>query len=721
MGRGGHIVSRKKTNSQRVQPALAKGGSSTRPAARIHPVLIIVAVLGLVVIAHWPGLHAGALSFDDGEYLTHNVLVRNPSLHNAGRFLGEILEPSTVHGYYQPLTMISLMADYALGGRPDHLLPFHRTSLVLHVANTLLVMLVLYALFENIVAASLAGLLFGVHPMTVETIVWVGERKTVLAAFFAFASVLAYVRYAKKQEQSRWGCYAASVVAFALGLLSKPTITPLPVCLLLLDFWPLHRLNRRAILEKVPFFIIALISAYITVESQRRTAVAVMPGQEGSIAIPYVVCHNVVFYLRNMLVPIHLSSHYAFPAPLSMKSPAVAVGVIGTAVLLGFLIVSLRRTRAFATGWLFFILAIFPTLGVIGFTNVIAADKYAYWPALGVLLVLAWGMKSLWEPRKADSAAGAWVVAGALLAAGMFGLGTRAYLQRWSTTESLFRYMVSLDNAAAAPLIYLGLELDDQGRTAEALPLHREAARLAPAFEGSHYNLGNSLQKLGRYDEAIVAYRNAIRAKPEFADAFNNMGNALLAKQDVANAKAAYQQAIALKPNLADAHYNLANVLRGEGDISGAVEQYQTTIRLQNDHSAAHKNLAGVLWLRGEFAAALQHYEQVLRLQPGDWQVALRMADFLTDGPAPGLRRPERAVEFARQAVTATGRQNAAALAALALALDRAGRTDEAADPARQAMALAVSRGEQGLASRIQELLGRYLASPSSQKSTYGQ
>ncbi|MGB9625924.1 MAG: hypothetical protein ACPMAQ_13800, partial [Phycisphaerae bacterium] len=266
---------------------------------------VIVVVTVAVVAVHWPALSAQALSFDDSAYLVENDLVRHPGWASARRFLTEVRAPSTVPGYYQPLAMISLMLDYAMGGRPEYLRPFHRTSLALHAANTALIVVLLYGLIgamgrygktgnqgdahtrgkrgvglgepscRALVAGGI-GLLFGLHPLTVEPIPWVGERKTLLAAFFSLWSLVLYVRYARAGGRP-W--YVASLTAYLLALMSKPTSTPLPAAMLLLDFWPLGRLGWRAVIEKVPFLLVGGVSAVITYISQAGTASVVLPGE----------------------------------------------------------------------------------------------------------------------------------------------------------------------------------------------------------------------------------------------------------------------------------------------------------------------------------------------------------------------------------------------------------------------------------------------------------
>ncbi|MFH0981537.1 MAG: hypothetical protein V2A79_08365, partial [Planctomycetota bacterium] len=438
----------------------------------------------LVAAAHWPALSAKAFAFDDSQYLTENPLVQNPSWSAAWRFLREVLEPSTVNGYYQPLSMISLMLDHALGGRADYLRPFHQTSLILHVVNTTLVIGLLYLLFRQPWVAAVIGLLFGLHPLTVEPVVWVGERKTVLATCFALGLLIAYAVYARRLQ---WRFYGACLVLFALALMSKPTTILLPGLLLLLDYWPLRRLSRRSVLEKVPFLVLMVISAVITVVSQSRTATTTMPDEYPPFRIPLMLCHNIVFYLYKIVWPVNLTSHYPIPDPLALSDGMVLAGVIGTCILIPALLISWRWTRALLVGWLCFFVAIFPTMGVIGFTNVIASDKFAYLPSVGLMLTLAWYLSRLWDRRSGSARRSSLfrraepdlrrvvlVLVGAGLALAE-ARATRHHLAHWRDTETLFASMIAHAPRAASLHWGQGYFLFDQGRYDEAVAEYSKA------------------------------------------------------------------------------------------------------------------------------------------------------------------------------------------------------------------------------------------------------
>jgi hypothetical protein len=269
--------------------------------------------------------------------------VQEPGWESAWRFLTEVLEPSTVGGYYQPLTMISLMLDCAMGGSNENLLPFHRTSLVLHVLNTALIIFLLYLLFGNAWLAAAGGLLFGLHPMTVEPVPWVGERKTLLATFFTLWSVIIYVFFVRR---GGWKPFAGVAATYILALMSKPTSIALPLMLVVMDYWPLRRLRTGTVLEKMPLFLAGGCFAFVTYVSQSRTAAAALGGGYGLERVGLVICHNIVFYLYKIILPVNLSPFYAFPEPLALSHPVVLAGVAGSCALIAVLIISLRWTRA---------------------------------------------------------------------------------------------------------------------------------------------------------------------------------------------------------------------------------------------------------------------------------------------------------------------------------------------------------------------------------------
>jgi regulator of sirC expression with transglutaminase-like and TPR domain len=555
-----------------AESGVNEGAAPGDPAAGIRiPILapLLAGVLGVVVFAHWGALSSNALCWDDNHYLTENRLVRDPGWPSAKQFLAEILAPSTVRGYYQPLTMISLMLDYAMGGRPEDLFVFRRTSLTLHVLNTALIVLILYRLFGSAWAAAMVGLLFGVHPLTVEPIPWAGERKTLLATFFALLSLLSYLRYAKRGGVAAmggaWGLYL-------LALMAKPTTTPIPVCMLLLDYWPLNRLNLRSVLEKVPFFALGAVSMVVTFVSQNRTAGTSMPSEYGPWRIPMVLCHNVVFYFRKMVWPTNITPHYPFPDPMHPSNWPIMAGIIGTAVLMVALLVSWRRTRAWVTGFLFFFIAIFPTMQIVGFSDVIASDKFAYLPALGVLLPLAYFIGRAWNVRT-QRGASTIRIALVVCVVGLSALEVRAtkrYLVSWRDSPTLFGHM----------------------------------AKLAPESASVYFHLGTAFLYSDDLDSCIDALSRSIELKGDQEIAYNNRGNCYGKQKMNDEALADYTRAIEMSPNLAEAYANRANIYQRKKQFDLAIADCDTALEMNPGMLVALHNRAVTYFFMKDYVAA---------------------------------------------------------------------------------------------------------------------
>jgi hypothetical protein len=451
--------------------------------------------------------------------------------------------------------MMSLMLDYAIGGRPENLGQFHRTSLLLHAINTGLLTLLLYLLFGRPWVAGVVGLLFGVHPMTVETIPWVSERKTLLAAFFCLLCLILYVRHTRK---GGFLVYVTCLIMFLLALMSKPTSTPLPILMLLMDYWPLRRWTWRTFLEKVPFFVFAAISGVITLVSQTRTVSgSITWAQTGKI--PLILCHNIVFYLWKIFWPADLCSHYAFPEPLDVSHPMVLAGLVGSAILIPALLISVIWTRELLAGWAFFFVGILPSTQIIRFSNVIAADKFAYLPSIGLLMVLASLSGRLWDSfgiRKATIFQVTLVLAGLVLASGE-AVASRRHLAHWCNTETLYSHMVTVSPNSVAVRNHLGVALVSVGKIDEGIEQFRTALQIKPGDVKSNYNLGLALKLNGKFEEAINCYQRALEQKPDYAEVYNNLGSIFHSQGKYDEAISHYRRALQIKPDFEVARKNL--------------------------------------------------------------------------------------------------------------------------------------------------------------------
>jgi len=667
------------------------------------------AVCIAVLVTHWPVLSAQAMSFDDNMYLTDNELVLNPGWASAGRFITEVLEPSTVRGYYQPLTMISLMADCAAGAGPGNLMPIHRSSLVFHIANTALVIVLLYTLFGRAWIAAAVGLLFGLHPLTVELVAWVSDRKDLLAGFFTLWSLIFYIRFSRSRD-NRY--YAASLTVYILALMSKPTSIPFPVLLLLIDFWPLRRLSFKTAAEKIPFFAAAGSFAVITVISQARTALVIMPGQYGYGLgrIPLILCHNVVFYLIKIIRPVNLSLFYPFPEPFGLCDPMILAGVIGACILVVLLVISLRWTPAPLVGWLFFFIAIAPTMNLIKFTKVIAADRYVYFPAVGLLMVLAsfliWIFDSAAGSRRRAVAAVVFVTVVTLASAEA--VNTRRYLAHWKDTIGFFRHILTITPNAPQVHKALAFTFQSQGRTSDAVRHYERALELRSDDVQAMNNLGDLLQSSGRIDEAVSYFRRALQIKPDYLSARNNLANALQSRGKFDEALEHYRYGLEIEPDSADIHYNFANVLFAQKKFDEAVEHYQETLRIRPGDLAAHCNLADTLRAQGRLDEAISQYRRALQIEPENVMALNGLAQLLAERPEGHQGAAAEAVALAGRAAELTNHNNPIILNTLSGAYAAAGQFDKAERTARQALKLASAGQNQQLVDYIQKQLERY-------------
>jgi tetratricopeptide (TPR) repeat protein len=359
--------------------------------------------------------------------------------------------------------------------------------------------------------------------------------------------------------------------------------------------------------------------------SQGRTAGVDMPDASSRGSILLGLCHNIVFYLSKIVWPTNLSSYYALPNPMTLSHPAILAGVVGTAVLIPVLLVSLRWTRAPMGGWLFFFVVIFPTMGGIGFTQVIAADKYAYLPSVGLLMVLAWSLGKLWGRLPTPAAKAGVCILPAVALTVALSSATRQHLAHWRDTEGLYRYMLTLTPKAATLHSNLGFALSAAGRSDEAIECYQQSLRLRPNHAETCNNLGIAYFHKDQLDKAIACYERTLQINPAYFKAHNNLGNALLAKGKLPEAIAQYRQALRMSPTYANAHYNLGVALANQGQLEQAADEFSRALAINPRSLEAHSNLGIALEYLGQLDGAIEHFRWAVRLRPTDPEVHYRL------------------------------------------------------------------------------------------------
>ncbi|MGO8742069.1 MAG: tetratricopeptide repeat protein [Limisphaerales bacterium] len=585
------------------------------PGSRF-PVWLMAALLVLVTIAlYWPAMRYDFVSLDDPEYVTENPHVQGGLNWEGVKWAFCNTEQAA---YWAPLMWLSHLLAWQLFG--SNAWGHHLINVLLHAASTALVFLVFRRMTGAAWRSLILAALFGLHPLRVESVVWVTERKDVLSTLFWMLTLWAYVKYVEagktqNSKSSLW--YGAALAMFVLGLMSKAMLVTVPCVLLLLDFWPLERFKPncawRLVREKIPFFALAALASVVTFMVQKHggavASVENLPlgARSGNALISY--CR----YLGKLFWPTDLAVFYPHPGYWPREQVLLAgVLIVGISMLL---FVKRRRYPFLLMGWLWFCGTLVPVIQLVQSGEQAMADRFTYVPSLGVLILAIWGAYEL--TRRWRHQVVVLSVAGSAAIVLCLGL-TRQQLGYWKDNETLFRHALKVTENNCLAHKALGDALIKKGQIDEAISQYQEAIVLIPGYAEAHYNLGTALQKNGQIDEAISQFQEAIRLNTEYAEAFNNLGTALQKKGQIDEAINQFQEAIRLKPGYADAHYNLANALLKKDQTGQAIRQFQEVIRLKPDDAEAHNNLGAALAMNGQIEEAISQFQEAIRLKPDD-------------------------------------------------------------------------------------------------------
>ncbi|HZQ47689.1 MAG TPA: tetratricopeptide repeat protein [Verrucomicrobiae bacterium] len=625
-------------------------------------------LLLITLAAYWPALSCDFVNYDDLGYVTENSHVQG-GLSMAT--LGWAFTTGDQSNWH-PLTWLSHALDCQLYGlKPSG---HHLTNLLFHLANTLLLFVVLRRLTGATWRSAFVAALFAWHPAHVESVAWVSERKDVLSAFFWMLTMLAYAKYGEEsrgQVSKSKVFYGLALLCFALGLMCKPMLVTLPFVLLLLDYWPLGRIYnlrykideskdlkaappipsasrkaqivvyRKLIGEKIPFFVLAVISSVVTYEVQQKGGAV-----STSLTVGARMANALVSYLRyvgKLFWPENLSVLYPHPGtwPLGL---VIGAGVFVAGVSAGA--ICLRRQKPWLlVGWFWFLGTLVPVIGLVQVGVQSMADRYTYVPAIGVFMMVAWGVPEVLgrfaQPR--------WLLgtAGGIALSGCFVI-TSLQLDHWKDSEALFRRAVEVTKNNYLACNNLGFFLSNHGKVDEAMAYYQKSLEINPNYEDAQNNLGHALAQKGRLDEAILHYEMALKIKPGLAEAHNNLGNALgdQGKLDEAighylaalqidpenenalnnlgiaramqgksdEASKLLTEAIRLKPSDASAHGNLGTLLASQNKLDEAAKQFQIALQLSPDDAKSHNNLGNVLSQLGRSGEAKAQYMAALKL-----------------------------------------------------------------------------------------------------------
>jgi Flp pilus assembly protein TadD len=626
--------------------------------------LICLGLALAVVAVYSPLWHCQFVLFDDNEYVTNNDMVKQ-----GVTWPGIVWAFTTVYASnWHPLAWISHMVDFQIYGMNPA--GHHLTSLLLHLANSILFFLLLQHMTKARWPSALTAALFALHPLHVESVAWVSERKDMLSTLFWMLAVWAYVRYTEESALKKPKAetfYTGSLVLFALGLMSKPMLVTLPFILLLLDYWPLQRLHppfARLLEEKVPFFFLAAISCVITFQAQQHggavKSLARVPlgARLENIPVSYVRYIAKTFWPRDLAVLYPYEYHW----PVWKIAGATAFLVLVT----GWVLWRVRLRPWCAVGWFWFLGMLTPVIGLVQAGSSSMADRYAYLSNAGLFIMLIWTVRM--KPRVL--AVGGGVALAACLAA------TAVQVGYWKDSETLFAHTIAV-------------------------------TRNNSIMEN---NLGKALFQEGRMDEALPHFLQALELNPQFALAHYNLGNVFLAKGSVPEALAQFEMQVALEPDDSVAQYNFGNVLLNQGLAKEAIPRLEKAVQLRPGASDSHYKLGNACRQTGRAAEAIGQYEKTLQLRPQHLQAAASLAWMLASNPDASLRNGARAVQLALLADQLSGGQDPKMIGILAAAQAEAGDFSEAAAMAQRGLQLAEEKNQSALAGVLQTQLALYRA-----------
>ena len=608
------------------------------------------------------------VNFDDQIYVYENLHVQKGVTPEGFVWAFTSFDAANWH----PLTWLSHMLDvqfYGLWAGGHHL-----TNVLLHALGVIVLFLVLRQMTGRQWPSALVATLFAIHPLHVESVAWVAERKDVLSGLFFVLTLAAYLGYVRRPFSVPR--YLLVVLCFALGLLSKPMLVTLPLMLLLLDYWPLGRFGatgsgaatlvpgsaasdgRRAmgdgrtedaattmvsglpssagsavgqagalrsdllrlIVEKIPFLLLAAASCVATLMAQTRAMITLerlpFSYRAGNVVVSYVA------YLGQFLYPIGLAVFY--PHPQGALSRWAIGGCL--LLLLGFSIVAVmwRRSRPYLlVGWLWYLGMLVPVIGLVQVGSQARADRYMYLPLVGPSLALAWTTMEF----VGGSSVRRWLcgVAWVLVLVPLMGLSWQQ-ASAWRDSEALWMHALTWTTRNAPAHNSLALALAGRGQVDEAISHYQKALEIKPDHADAHNNLGNALAGRGQVDSAITHFQNALKLKPDCAEAHYNLALAMAGRGQVDWAIAHYQKALEIKPVYAEAYNNFAVTLAGCGQVDEAIAHFQKALEIKPDYAEAHYNLGVVLAGHGQIDSAIAHYQQALEVKPDDAEAHYNLA-----------------------------------------------------------------------------------------------
>ena len=580
-------------------------------------VAILLSVLTFLIYA--PVRNHAFVGLDDNRYVTENIWIQQGlNLESLSWAMTSFKE-----GVWNPVTWISFMLDYRVFGLDPA--GCHFTNLILHLVSVILLFIMLHQLTGAFWRSAVVAALFASHPLNVESVAWITERKNVLSTLFGLLTMNAYLGYVRRPS---WKRYLLVTIFLSLGLMAKQMLVTLPCLLLLLDYWPLARLGEtweefrkhvpRLILEKLPLMIPVVGASVLTViAAQSIDGISSLP--VGSRLANAILSY--ALYLKKMVWPIDLAVFYPY------RGGSLGLGSVGLAALILIAISwgvwRLRKSGYLVVGWLWYLGTLFPVSGVIQVGGQAMADRHAYVPLIGVFIMLVWGAEEVAHHLQLGKR---WQLGAGVCAVTILAVLTQFYLSYWENTRTLFEHTLNVTSHNYIAHNALGLELKQQGDSVAAMAHFQQALEIDPQYAKAYNNLGMVLAEQGQLVKAINHFSEALRLNPRLLDAHNNLGMVYSSQGKFPDAIRHFSAVLNIDPNYVRAHANMGLLMAAQNNFYEAIVWYQRALDISPRLFGTHNNLGLALMETGQLDQAAIHFDRAITLNPNSAIVYINSA-----------------------------------------------------------------------------------------------
>ena len=580
--------------------------------------ICIFLALSTLVVYHQVG-DFEFVNFDDPLYVTHNPIVQKGL---SGETVAWAFTEATLEtNYWVPLTWLTILLDYQLYGMNAG--GFHLTNLFLHMLNTLLLFAALRRMTGRLWRSALVAALFALHPLHVESVAWVTERKDVLSSLFWMLTLLNYARYVERPGMWR---YFTVFLGIVFGLMAKPMLVTLPFVLLLLDFWPFQRFAatdhqylckipkrpvRQLLWEKVPFLALVVLVSVMTFLTQAEGgAVKSLSAYPLDVRVTNALAVYVA-YIGKMLWPAGLAFFYPHPGSLPLWQPLMA-GILLISMTI-FALCFAQKRPYLIFGWLWYLGTLVPVIGLVVIGPYVMADRYTYISLIGLFVAIVWGAADIFSAKRYPTAVAA---SFSLLILTILAVISWYQAGYWQNSITLCKRAIAVNRNNITAHNNLAIALEARGRTDEAVRYYLETLEIDPDNAMLYNNLGYVLERQKKTVEAIYYYEKALQIDPKYVYAHNNLGNVFLSQKKYSAAIDHYRQALKSDPRYAKAHFNMGNAFFVQNEFDQAAFHYREAVRIEPLYAEAHNNLGSALALTGQMDRAIEHYREALKIRP---------------------------------------------------------------------------------------------------------